>query len=121
MPLEEQHEQAIGNLVSRSQEMEAHGMQDETGRVNLILFQKGDGYDASRIFLPTLHDRLCEHLGSPFVAAIPNRDILLCFRDEEATVNQLAAKVAEDFRQMPHQVTDRLFLVTRDGIAPRAR
>ena len=121
IPLEELHEQAMLNLVARSQEMEAHGMQDENGRVNLILFQKGDGYDASRIFLPTLHDRLCEHLGSPFVAAIPNRDILLCFRDDAETVNQLAAKVAEDFRQMPHQVTDRLFLVTRDGIAPWVR
>ena len=120
VPLESLHEQAMENLMSRSQSMEAHAMQDEGGQVNLIIFQKGDGYDASRILLPMLHEKLRGLLGSPFVAAVPNRDILLCFRDETQTVARLADKVAEDFRQMPHQVTDRLFLVTPDGIAPRS-
>src|SRR5687767_13435303 len=82
--LEELHETALGNLVKRSETMNARAVQDDDGRVSLILFQTMDGYDASRILLPTLHDRLREHLGSPFAAAIPNRDILLCFRDEEA-------------------------------------
>ena len=85
----------------------------------MILFQTMDGYDASRILLPTLHDRLREHLGSPFAAGIPNRDILLCFRDDEETVSRLKAQIAEDFRRMPHQVTDQLLLITPDGIAPR--
>ena len=38
--------------------MSAHAAQDEDGRINLILFQTMDGYDASRILLPTLHERL---------------------------------------------------------------
>jgi uncharacterized protein YtpQ (UPF0354 family) len=118
--LEQLHDQAMANLVAHSQEMEAHATQDEDGRINLILFQRGDGYDASRILLPTLHERLREHLGSPFVAAIPNRDILLCFRNDEPTVARLGMQIADDFRQMPHQVTDKLFLITPDGIAPRA-
>ena len=83
---DELHETAITNLVARSEAMAAQAAQDDEGRVNLILFQAGDGYDASRILLPTLHDRLREHLGSPFIAAIPNRDILLCFRDDDETV-----------------------------------
>jgi uncharacterized protein YtpQ (UPF0354 family) len=106
------------NLVSRSEAMSAHAAQDEEGRVNLILFQQMDGYDASRILLPTLHDRLREHLGSPFAAAIPNRDILICFRNEPEMLERLAEQIADDYRSMPHQVTDRLFLVTADGIAP---
>jgi len=113
------HELALNNLVARSEAINAHAAQDEQGRINLILFQTMDGYDASRILLPTLHDRLREHLGSPFVAGIPNRDILLCFRDDEETVPRLKEQIADDYRQMPHQVTDRLLLVTPDGIAPR--
>lgn len=119
IPLDDLHDRAMANLVSRSEAIEAHATQDDDGRINLILFQQGDGYDASRLLLPTLHERLREHLGSPFTAAIPNRDILLCFRNDEETVNRLAGQIAEDFRSMPHQVTDKLFLITPDGIAPR--
>ena len=87
--------------------------------MNLILFQTMDGYDASRILLPTLHERLKEHLGSPFAAAIPNRDILLCFRNDDATVKRLESQVATDYCSMPHPVTSQLLLVTADGLATR--
>jgi len=117
---DELHEAAIENLVSRSEAMNAQAAQDESGQINLILFQTGDGYDASRILLPALHERLREHLGSPFAAAIPNRDILICFRNDDETVDRVKAQVEEDYRKMPHQVTHKLFLITADGIAPRA-
>lgn len=111
------HEAAISNLVSRSDSMAATAAQDEDGTINLIIFQTCDGYDASRILLPTLHDRLSEHLGSPFAAGIPNRDILLCFRDDAETVSRIRTQIAEDYARMPHQLTDKLILVTPDGIA----
>ena len=117
--LEDLHKTAIDNLVARSEAINAHAAQDENGNVNLILFQTMDGYDASRILLPTLHDRLKEHLGSPFAAGIPNRDILLCFRDDAETIGRLQKQITEDYHRMPHQVTDRLMLITPDGIAPR--
>ena len=113
------HELAIANLVARSEQLAAHAAEDEDGSVNLILFQTMDGYDASRILLPTLHERLREYLGSPFGAAIPNRDMLLCFRNDDETVDRLRKQVAADYRSMPHQVTSQLLLVTADGIAPR--
>ena len=115
--MERLHDRALANLVSRSESMNAHAAQDEAGRINLILFQTLDGFDASRLLLPSLHDRLREHLGSPFVAAIPNRDILLCFRNEPDTVESLRDQINSDYRTMPHQVTNRLLLVTPDGIA----
>jgi hypothetical protein len=119
MSIDDLHETALSNLVSRSESMAAHAAQDEDGSVNLILFQTMDGYDASRVLLPTLHDRLREYLGSPFCAAIPNRDILLCFRNDEQTVARLRSQIEQDYRQMPHQVTDKLLLVTPDGVAMR--
>lgn len=117
--MDQLRETAMNNLTTKSEAISAHAAQDEEGRVNLILFQTMDGYDASRLLLPTLHDRLREHLGSPFAAGIPNRDILLCFRNDTETADRLAKQIAEDFQRMPHQVTDKLLLVTQDGIAPR--
>jgi hypothetical protein len=117
--LDSLHETAMGNLLGRSQQMTAHAAQDEDGKVNLILFQTMDGYDASRVLLPNLHERLREHLGSPFAAAIPNRDILLCFRNDDDTVERLREQIEADHQKMPHGVTDRLLLITADGIAPR--
>lgn len=118
MSIDELHELALTNLVSRSEAINAHAANDDTG-IYLILFQTQDGYDASRLLLPTLHDRLREHLGSPFSAGIPNRDILLCFRNDDDTVGKLREQIEKDFQRMPNQVTDKLLLITPDGIAPR--
>jgi hypothetical protein len=112
------HELALENLTDRSTEICAQAAQDDDGRVNLMLFQTMDGYDASRLLLPTLYQRLSQYLGGPFAAAIPNRDILLCFRDDPETVDRLRPQVRSDYRRMPHQITDKLVLVTLDGIAP---
>ena len=110
---------ALENLVDRSEAISANAAQDESARINLILFQTLDGFDATRILLPTLHDRLREHLGSPFAAGIPNRDILLCFRNDDETVDRLRDQIGRDYRAMPHQVTDMILQITPDGIAPR--
>lgn len=115
--LDDLHEQALQNLVKRSEQLAAHAAADEQGQVNLILFQTMDGYDATRLLLPTLHDRLREHLGSPFLAGVPNRDILLCFRNDPDTVTRLRGQIGQDFRSMPNSITDQLLLVTADGIA----
>ena len=115
--LDDLHERAMRNLVERSENMKAHAAQDAEGEINLILFQTLDGYDASRLLLPNLHERLREHLGSPFVAAVPNRDILLCFRNDPETIDSLRQQIRTDFHTMPHQVTEKLLLVTADGIA----
>ncbi len=117
--LDDLHDAAIENLQSRSEQMKADALQDEDGQVYMIIFQTLDGYDASRVMLPTLHDRLSEYLGSPFSAAIPSRDVLLCFRNDGVTVERLREQIKADHARLPHGITDHLLLVTPDGIAPR--
>lgn len=117
--MEQLHETALENLVSRSQEIGGQAAQDEDGVINLVILQILDGYDASRLLLPSLHDRLRRFLGSPFAAGIPNRDILLCFRNTPEMVDRLRKQIHSDFEEMPHQISDRVFLVTPDGIAHR--
>jgi uncharacterized protein YtpQ (UPF0354 family) len=116
--LDELHDAALANLARRSETLSAQAAEDEEGRVSMIIVQVMDGYDASRILLPGLHGRLREYLGSPFLAGIPNRDILLCVRNDPDTVERVGPQVAHDYRTMPHSISDRLFLVTADGIAP---
>src|SRR5256885_10880135 len=111
------HEVALENLVTKSAVLQAQAVPDDHGNVNLVLIQTLDGYDASRILLPGLHEHLREHLGTPFLAGIPNRDILVCFRNDPETLDRLAKQIKDDFKAMPHQVTDQVFLITSDGIA----
>lgn len=117
--LDELHSTAIANLVERSSEIGGQAAQDENGTINLVILQTLDGYDASRLLLPSLHDRLKRFLGTPFAAGIPNRDILLCFRNEEEMVSRLTKQIGTDYREMPHQISDKVFLVTPDGITFR--
>ncbi len=117
--VDELHEKAIENLVDRSREIGGQAAQDEDGTINLVILQTLDGYDASRILLPSLHDRLKRFLGSPFAAGIPNRDILLCFRNNEEMVERLGKQIAADYKEMPHQISDKVLLVTSDGLLYR--
>lgn len=111
------HEAALENLSGRSEQLAAHAATDDDGDVRLMLFQNDDGYDSSRLLLPSLHGRLREHVGSPFVAAVPTRDLLICFRDDAFTVASVQEQVKDDYRTRPHQITDKLILVTADGLA----
>jgi len=115
--IEELHEQAMQNLIDTSDELGAQVSTDEAGETGFILFQSEDGYDSSRLLLPELHNKLRSHLGSPFLAAVPTRDLLVCFRDRAATIAGLMPQVQDDYRTRPNQVTDRVFMITPDGIA----
>lgn len=117
--LDQLHETAIENLVDRSREIGGQAAQDEDGTINLVILQTLDGYDASRLLLPSLHERLKRFLGSPFAAGIPNRDILLCFRNDPEMVDRLEKQIASDYKEMPHQISNKVFLVTPDGITFR--
>jgi uncharacterized protein YtpQ (UPF0354 family) len=114
---DELHQAALANLVARSEAVVAQAAADASGRISLIQFQSRDGYDASRLLLPTLHDRLREHLGSPFGAGVPTRDLLLCFRNTEEVRQRMRQPIRDGYRHMPEQLTEQLLLVTADGIA----
>ena len=61
--------------------------------VNLVILQTLDGYDASRILLPALHERLKRLLGTPFAAGIPNRDFAIWPQDFDTTLQVQGTKL----------------------------
>lgn len=112
------HDFAVENLAAATRDlpMQAAGRGD--GRVELLCYETQDGYDASRVLLPDLLERLREHLGPSYLVGVPNRDFFIAFRDEPDLVAHCRTVVAEHARTMPYPLCAGLLRVVRDGVAP---
>ncbi len=88
----------------------------EGGRAVVLSIQ--DGYDASRLLLDKLFVRLAPELSGDFLVATPSRDMFLAMtKHPEPFVQRVRDRVEQDYRRLPYPITDRLFYVTRDGVA----
>lgn len=88
----------------------------EGGRAAIVAAH--DGYDAARLLLDSLHDRLAPELNGDFFVATPARDMFLAMSCEPSEfVTRLLNRVELDFRRLPYPITNSLFVVTRDGVA----
>lgn len=88
----------------------------EGGRAAIVSAQ--DGYDAARLLLESLHERLSPELHGDFFVATPARDMFLAISSSpDGFVERIARRIQLDYRRMPYPITDRLFVVTRDGVA----
>ena len=106
---------ALENLAARS--ARARFARVDTAHGPLVVARTGDGLDAARLILPTLHDVLAPELGSPFVAAVPHRDTLLaCARAPRALVEALRARAEDDASRAPHRITAALFEVGANAL-----
>jgi hypothetical protein len=56
-------------------------------------------------------------LGSPFVAAVPDRDTLVLLTNKASLKRRIAKKVKLDHDKSAYSISTRLYLVTPDGIA----
>ena len=93
---------------------------NEGGRAAIVARQ--DGYDAARLLLGKLHHRLAPELHGDFYVATPSRDMFLALScDPDEFVDRLRKRVAIDYKRLPYPITNRLFVVTRDGVAGTQR
>ena len=89
---------------------------NEGGRAAIISMH--DGYDAARLLMGDLHERLSAQLGRTFYVAAPARDMFLAMTgDPEAFVSRLRARAEQEYSRLPYPICADLFLVTPDGIA----
>lgn len=88
----------------------------EGGRAAIVSRQ--DGYDAARLLLGTLHNRLAPELDGDFFVAVPARDMFLAISaGPNEFVDRIRDRVGQDYRRLPYPITSEFFLVTRDGVA----
>lgn len=88
----------------------------EGGRAAILARQ--DGYDAARLLMGSLFDRLAPELHGNFYVATPARDMFLAMTcDPEPFVERLKSRVDVDYKRLPYPITNELFVVTRDGVA----
>jgi uncharacterized protein YtpQ (UPF0354 family) len=110
-------ELARENLAEQSQELELQVVTSKEGGRAIVVAEQ-DGYDAARLLLGNLHQRLAARLGGDFYVATPSRDMFVAMSiGPEPFVQRLATRVHEDFRRLPYPISPHLFIVTRDGVA----
>ena len=86
-----------------------------SGKEALLIFNSGDGFDATRVLLPELFVPFAASLPGHLVIGMPNRDFLIAFSDADARIVQrIKAQIENDVRAQPHPLTERLFTL-RDG------
>ena len=103
---------AFTNLENASRQLpdriQDHG---PGGKGRWLAISLADGYDATRILLPQLRKRIEDQLGSPFYAAIPNRDFLICWSKDYWKADQFAAEVKQDYQTKNHQMSPDVYMV----------
>jgi uncharacterized protein YtpQ (UPF0354 family) len=105
------------NLDTYAPELEVKLVESNDGGRAAVISVR-DGYDAARLLLGTLHQRLAPALNGDFLVATPCRDAFLAISDGPSNfVNRFLKRVKSDYRRMPYPITDSFFLVTLDGIA----
>jgi uncharacterized protein YtpQ (UPF0354 family) len=89
---------------------------NEGGRAAIVSRQ--DGYDAARLLLDSLWERLAPELHGDFYVATPARDMFIALScDPDVFVKRLHDRVQQEYRRLPYPISDEFFVVTRDGVA----
>lgn len=114
--VEEMEEIARKNLDEYAPELEVQLVESKEGGRAAILAQH-DGYDAARLLLSGLYDRLAPQLGGNFLVATPARDMFVALSPSpEPFVKRLQSRVEHDYRRLPYPITPDFYYVTRDGV-----
>jgi hypothetical protein len=116
------HDIAIDNLnrYFEDQPMEFTIAGEEDGP-RLLVPVRPDAYNTSRLLSETFHGKLRGVLGGDFAVGTPSRDFFVAISlDSSETVEHVRKKVEDDFQNMDHPLSDRLLLVTHDGVTEYA-
>jgi uncharacterized protein YtpQ (UPF0354 family) len=116
LSLEEVEDIARANLDQYAPDLEVQIVESKEGGRAAILSQH-DGYDAARLLMGGLYERLAPQLGGNFYVATPARDMFVAFSlGPEAFVKRLQERVEHDFKRLPYPISADFFYVTRDGV-----
>lgn len=116
LSIDEVEDIARQNLDQYAPELEVQIVESKEGGKAAILSQH-DGYDAARLLLGGLYERLAPQLGGNFYVATPARDMFVAFSPgPDDFVRRLQERVEHDYRRLPYPISSDFFYVTRDGV-----
>ncbi|MEY3173159.1 MAG: hypothetical protein RLZZ436_1073 [Planctomycetota bacterium] len=113
------HEAALENLqeYARSNPLSMTVVGEEDNP-QMLMPVRPDAYNCSRILDPTFHQQLRELFGPQLVMGLPNRDFFVCVSlREPGLIQQVRQRVREDHATMHHPLTQRLLLISPDGVS----
>lgn len=116
VPLERVQEIAQDNLA-RKTPVETMVLRDDEEQIIALVINAQDGYDATRLAVPSIRDGFAEELGDEYLVGLPNRDFLIAFseRDPE-TSGGIIRQIKHDFQRMNHPIVPTIFRVRQDHI-----
>jgi len=122
MTADELHELAIRNIdrYFEEQPMEFTLAGSDEGP-RLLIPSRPDAYNTARLLSDSFHGKLRDVMGGDFAVGTPSRDFFVAVSLESPeTIEHVRTKVGGDFKQMDHPLSDRLLLVTYDGVTEYA-
>jgi hypothetical protein len=114
------HEIAMDNLHSyfETQPMEMAVAADEEGSPSMMMPGKPDTYNSVRLLSHSFLERMREVAEGDLAIGVPGRDFFVAVSMKlPQMVDQIRKRVREDFLQTDHPLTDRMLLVTADGVS----
>jgi len=100
--------------------MQLHVAAGERGP-SIVLPAKHDTYNAVRFLCPEFRSQLLELFGREFVTGLPSRDFFAATAVESRELLQhFQQQVRSDYARSDHPLSDRLLLVTADGVSAYA-
>lgn len=113
-------QQAVANLTA-SPGNDSITVNRDGGRARLLVSAAHDAYDAARLTLPLLQQRLSREFPDGAFVAIPNRDFLVAWPVGLPVHLAMWNQVPNDYSSRPHPLTDELFVVVNGVLRPATR
>jgi hypothetical protein len=119
---DELHKLALGNLnrYFEDQPMD-FTLAGENDGPRLLVPSRPDTYNTARLLSENFHGKLRNVMRGDFAVGTPSRDFFVAISlDSLETVESVRKKVEDDFQNMDHPLSDRLLLITYDGVTEYA-
>lgn len=114
------HEIALENLRSyfERKPMEMAVATDGEGAPSMMMPGEPDTYNTVRLLCHNFLTQMREFASGDLVVGAPNRDFFVAVAMKQPEmIRQIRHKVREDYQQTDHPLTDRLLLITADGVS----
>lgn len=117
---DELHDIAIENLqeyfLKQPMEMAVAATEDETP--SMLMPATADSYNSSRLLSHAFQGKLREFVGGDLVIGVPGRDFFVAVSMKaDVMINHIRERVREDYVHTDHPLTDRLLLISADGVS----